>query len=44
LKHVPNIHEQRSNKIRTHPRPAPRLGRKVSLRREGLSLRRAPFT
>jgi len=40
---VPNIQEQRSNKIRTHLRAAPRSSRKVSLKREGLSLRRAPF-
>jgi len=40
---MPNIQEQRDIKTSTHSRPTPRSNRKVSLRREGLSLRRAPF-
>jgi len=30
---VPNIQEQKNHKIRMHPHPTPRSGRKVSLRR-----------
>jgi len=40
---MPNIQEQRDIKTRTHSRPAPRSSRKVSLKQEGPSLRRAPF-
>jgi len=37
---MPNIKEQRDITTRTHSSPPPRSGRKVSLRREGLSLKR----
>jgi len=43
IKQVPTIQEQRSNKIAKHPRPTPRSSWNASLRREGLSLRRALF-
>jgi len=34
-KHMTNIHEQRKLQHKRTPRPAPRSGRRVSLKREG---------
>jgi len=40
INRMPTIQNGKECQIRQHPRPAPRSGREVSLRRERLSLRR----
>jgi len=43
FKQVLTIQDQRNNQTSLYPRPTPRSGWRVSLRREGLLLRRAPL-